>query len=112
MPSLNKFLPTFWLFNAFTQIIYGAKLDNKPEVSLKRETFDFPDGGTGTIDWGPIHKDYTESASLPILIILPGLTGGVTSAYIRHCILDTSSHGFRTVVYTQRGLENTQLVTN
>lgn len=80
-------------------------------MPIEREEFRFRDGGTGCLDWGPIHHKYSDTDDLPIVLILPGLTGSINSAYIRHCILDLYKYGFRTVVYTNRGLEDTPLTT-
>jgi predicted alpha/beta-fold hydrolase len=74
---IGEYKPTFWLFNACSQIIYGAKCDAIPYVPLNKEIITFEDGGTGVLTYGPIHHSYNDKEDLPILIILPGLTGGV-----------------------------------
>jgi len=65
------------------------------------------DGGEIALDWG-IKKGTTqlgapEENSLPVLLILPGLTGSSSGSCAMHLALDGIAAGYRPVVFNQRG---------
>ena len=39
----------------------------------------------------------------PVILILPGLTGGSHDSYIQHMVLNARRAGFRAVVFNSRG---------
>jgi len=43
-------------------------------------------------------------------LVLPGLTGGINTSYVRYAILAGMNNGFRTVVYTNWGLDDTRMI--
>jgi len=45
-------------------------------------------------------------------MIIPGLTGGINSSYVRYAMLSGIQNGFRTVIYTNRGLDDTRMITS
>jgi predicted alpha/beta-fold hydrolase len=49
--------------------------------------------------------------SAPVLILLPGLTGGSDDTYVRFAARDAEAAGMRTVVFTARGCGDTMLTT-
>ena len=76
-----------------------------------REIVTLADGGEVALDWG-IMKDLSQPESirpspsqqdLPVLLILPGLTGCSKNSYAMHLAQDGVIAGYRPVVFNQRG---------
>lgn len=65
------------------------------------------DGGEIALDWyeAGCKKDS------PIVIILPGLTGGSQSEYIKFLVMAGNQKGIRCVVFINRGLGGVELKT-
>jgi abhydrolase domain-containing protein 1/3 len=71
-------------------------------ISYSRETLQFDDGGTYSLDWhGP--------KSAKILFIVPGLTGGSEAIYIKHLVAEGARRGFSCAVLHGRGISGTPL---
>ncbi|KAE8677272.1 Esterase/lipase/thioesterase family protein isoform 2 [Hibiscus syriacus] len=47
----------------------------------------------------------------PILILLPGLTGGCQDSYVKHMLVKAKSKGWRVVVFNSRGCANSPVTT-
>eukprot|EP00891_Asterochloris_glomerata_P000961 jgi/Astpho2/961/e_gw1.00016.122.1_t len=65
-----------------------------------------PDGGTVSLDYhqlppGKAMQDLEDDA--PVIILLPGLTGGSHDTYVRYMVQACSQHGVRAVVFNSRG---------
>ena len=66
------------------------------------------DGGEIALDWGTIenHGHVTPSPNqqdMPVLLILPGITGSSDKNYAMHLTQDGIASGYRPVVFNQRG---------
>lgn len=72
---------------------------------LCREILTLLDGGEVALDWA--EKDC--SATSPIVIILPGLTGGSQSEYIKCLVSAAKKVGIRCVIFNNRGLGGMKL---
>ena len=77
-------------------------------VYLYREVLTLSDGGEVALDWGVMtdattHLGSGEDRNLPVLLILPGLTGSSTGTIAMHLSLDGIATGYRPVVFNQRG---------
>lgn len=74
---------------------------------LNREILRLQDGGQIALDWS-MHGC---SENAPIVIILPGLTGGSQSEYIKFLVTAANQKGIRCVVFINRGLGGIELKT-
>lgn len=64
-----------------------------------------PDGGEVALDWA--EKDC--SVTSPIVIILPGLTGGSQAEYVKCLVSAARKVGIRCVIFNNRGLGGLKL---
>jgi predicted alpha/beta-fold hydrolase len=107
--ELSSFHSTPWLNLGLLQSLFGSTpihlfsdMEAVKHIEYKREVFKFSDGGSYSLDtFGP--------DSNKILFIVPGLTGGSESAYIKHIVLEAAAQGFRAVVMNGRGINGTPL---
>lgn len=65
------------------------------------------DGGEIALDW--LVKNCSENA--PVVVILPGLTGGSQSEYIRSLVIAANQKGIKCCVFNNRGLGGVNLKT-
>ncbi len=78
------------------------------------------DGGEVALDWGivqSINQSNEETSTidqqtLPVLLILTGITGGSEEAYCMHLVMDGIFSGYRPVVLNQRGCGGLPLKVN
>jgi len=73
--------------------------------TLRREILALSDGGEVALDWA--EKDC--SITSPIVVILPGLTGGSQAEYIKCLVSAARKNGIRCVIFNNRGLGGLQL---
>ena len=103
------FLSTPWINSGLLQSFFGSTsrplstdIDSIKHIEYTRKTNKFTDGGTYSIDtYG--------KASKRILFIVPGLTGGSESAYIKHLVAEGEKRGFQSIVMNGRGINGTPL---
>lgn len=99
-------LPAF-LNNGHVETIFAALFRKKPHICYRRELIHMPDGGTVALDT----EDQVTTASLPsdapVLILLPGLTGGSEDSYVQHAVVHAREAGIRAVVFNGRGTSDT-----
>lgn len=104
-PTLTStYHPSLFLTNGHVETIIAAKTRSKPPVEYQRECLLRPDGGCVSLDWE--HLDSQHHAlpdDAPVLILLPGLTGGSGDSYVRHAVLQAREAGIRAVVFNSRG---------
>lgn len=105
----ERFWPTIWCVESRAQTIIANIFRERllQQVTYHREVLDMADGGIVALDW----LDEGCSASAPVLLILPGLTGSSQAEYIRCLVKAANRSGFRTVVFNNRGLGGVQLKT-
>ncbi|XP_018338759.1 PREDICTED: phospholipase ABHD3 [Trachymyrmex septentrionalis] len=105
----NKFWPTLWCFESRAQTIMASILRSQilPYLEYRREILALPDGGEVALDWA--EKDC--SITSPIVVILPGLTGGSQAEYIKCLVSAVRKNGIRCVIFNNRGLGGLQLKT-
>eukprot|EP00741_Cyanophora_paradoxa_P005159 tig00000863_g5001.t1 len=90
------------------QTILAALFRRAPEgLHYAREEMEAEDGGLFALDYGVASAgappDSIADPATPVLLLLPGLTGGSGDRYIRFCALHALRSGFRPVVYCPRG---------
>ncbi|KYN27381.1 PREDICTED: phospholipase ABHD3 [Trachymyrmex cornetzi] len=105
----NKFWPTLWCFESRAQTIMASILRSRilPYLEYRREILALSDGGEVALDWA--EKDC--SITSPIVVILPGLTGGSQAEYIKCLVSAARKNGIRCVIFNNRGLGGLQLKT-
>ncbi|XP_026669734.1 phospholipase ABHD3 isoform X2 [Ceratina calcarata] len=98
----NKFWPTLWCFESRAQTIIASLLRSKmmPRIHYRREILALSDGGEVALDWA----EEGCSATSPIVIILPGLTGASQAEYIKCLVSSAKKAGIRCVIFNNRGL--------
>ncbi|GKV38826.1 hypothetical protein SLEP1_g46693 [Rubroshorea leprosula] len=97
-------------WNRHIETLFAAFYRSVPDVRYRRECLRTQDDGTVALDWvGGDHRRL--SADVPILILLPGLTGGSQDSYVRHMLVRARSRGWRTVVFNSRGCGNSPVTT-
>lgn len=98
------------------ETIFAAKARPVPGVDYERELLRTPDGGTVALDTlsedgegrggnekGEASLPPPLSGDSPVLVVLPGLTGGSHDAYVQHLATSSRKAGFRPVVFNFRG---------
>lgn len=94
------------LANGHVETIFAAFARKGPGVEYDRELVKTGDGGTVALDTpraplGASAPPLPDDA--PVLIVLPGLTGGSHDAYVQHLAVEAARAGLRTVVFNSRG---------
>ncbi|CAG9132494.1 unnamed protein product [Plutella xylostella] len=103
LPLLQaRYWPTPWCVEARLQTVLGSVLRSRllPAVCYRRQLLALADGGTVALDW----LEDAAPAPAPVLLLLPGLTGGAQADYARCLALAARRLGARCVVFNQRGL--------
>ncbi|XP_017973797.1 PREDICTED: embryogenesis-associated protein EMB8 isoform X1 [Theobroma cacao] len=104
----NPFPLIAW--NRHVETIFAAFFRSVPDVRLRRESLRVKDGGSVALDW--VSGDQRRlSPDAPILILLPGLTGGSQDSYVRHMLNKAKSKGWRVVVFNSRGCGGSPVTT-
>ncbi|GAV88905.1 Abhydrolase_6 domain-containing protein [Cephalotus follicularis] len=89
-------------WNRHVETIFASFFRQIPDVKLRRECLRTKDDGAVSLDWvSGDHLDVPPDS--PLLILLPGLTGGSQDAYVRHMLMRARSNGWRVVVFNSRG---------
>ncbi|KMZ60404.1 Abhydrolase domain-containing protein [Zostera marina] len=97
-------------WNRHIETIFAAFYRSVPDVVLKRECVRTNDDGVVSLDW-VFGEDLDLSFNSPILILLPGLTGGSHDSYVRHMAFKARRDGFRVVVFNSRGCAGSPVIT-
>ncbi|XP_077286849.1 abhydrolase domain containing Hydr1 [Arctopsyche grandis] len=105
----EKFWPTLWCFESRLQTIIASVLRTSilADIQYRREILKLADGGEVALDW----MDKGCAKNSPIVIILPGLTGGSQAEYIKCLVNGGVSIGIRCVIFNNRGLGGMELKT-
>ncbi|MDX1497631.1 MAG: hydrolase [Salinisphaeraceae bacterium] len=96
----SRFKPAAWLKNPHAQTLWAALARRQPQLPLRRERIELPDGDFVDIDWR-IEDDRNRHG--PIVVILHGLTGSIESKYARGLMNALADHGCRSLVMNFRG---------
>ncbi|KAK2664386.1 hypothetical protein Ddye_002960 [Dipteronia dyeriana] len=104
----NAFPVICW--NRHIETIFAAFFRSLPDVRLKRECLRTKDNGSVALDW--VSGDHERlPPDSPLLILLPGLTGGSGDTYVRHMLLRASNKQWRVVVFNSRGCADSPVTT-
>ncbi|KAK7312134.1 hypothetical protein VNO77_35762 [Canavalia gladiata] len=96
--------------NRHLETIFAAFFRSVPDVKLRRQCLRTQDGGSVALDWVS-GDDRLLPPDSPLLILLPGLTGGSEDAYVRHMLVRARSKGWRVVVFNSRGCGDSPVTT-
>eukprot|EP01120_Amphizonella_sp_Union-15-10_P008889 TRINITY_DN3286_c0_g2_i3.p1 TRINITY_DN3286_c0_g2~~TRINITY_DN3286_c0_g2_i3.p1 ORF type:complete len:380 (-),score=40.06 TRINITY_DN3286_c0_g2_i3:70-1209(-) len=103
----EKYWPTFWCYNQHLTTYLGS-FKTIPVLTFERELINLEDGGVLALDW---FNRLSKPMNQPTLIIVPGLSGGSASNYIRHSIKGMIDIGWCCVVMNYRGMGGLDLRT-
>ncbi|KAJ7839133.1 Alpha/Beta hydrolase protein [Mycena olivaceomarginata] len=105
----HDFRTPWWLFNGHARTLYAnARLAKEDQMWYERKILRVSDGGTLGLDFAPIDTRHLDDNS-PIIVAVPGLTGGSHEAYLRAILSPASitvkkgGLGYRVVVVNLRG---------
>ncbi|XP_023125534.1 phospholipase ABHD3-like isoform X1 [Amphiprion ocellaris] len=109
----ERFSPTPWCWGGRLQTLVCALIKSRPPVAYRNELIRTVDGGQISLDWvdNQASHSYPESSTRPTVLILPGLTGNSQQPYVLHAINQATRHGYRCVVFNNRGLGGEELLT-
>ena len=81
--------------------------------TLQREMLPLADGGEIALDWAVPHEvdDLVELKDLPVLALVPGISGEHFDLYMRSTIAEGVRAGYCVVAVNHRGARNTELLT-
>lgn len=96
--------------NRHVETIFAAFFRSLPDVTFRRECVRTKDDGAVALDWVAGDDRHLPSLS-PVLILLPGLTGGSEDTYVRHMLIRARKLGWRVVVFNSRGCANSPVTT-
>ncbi|KAJ4956033.1 hypothetical protein NE237_012816 [Protea cynaroides] len=97
-------------WNCHLETIFAAFFRSLPSVRLRRECLRTKDDGVVALDWVS-GDDRRLPAESPVLILLPGLTGGSGDTYVRHMLVRARSNRWRVVVFNSRGCGDSPVTT-
>ncbi|TNM94948.1 hypothetical protein fugu_017707 [Takifugu bimaculatus] len=109
----ERFRPTPWCWGGRLQTLVCALLKSGPPTTYRNELIRTADGGQISLDWvdNEVSATHPESSTRPTVLILPGLTGNSQQWYVRHAISQATRHGYRCVVFNNRGVGGEELLT-
>ncbi|XP_063617082.1 protein ABHD1 [Cydia splendana] len=105
----TPYWPTPWCVEARLQTVLGSILRSLllPHARYRREVLRLADGGQVALDW----LENSAGPGAPVLLVLPGLTGGSQADYVRALCAAARQLGAQAVVFHYRGLGGIKLTT-
>ncbi|KAL1324655.1 hypothetical protein HN51_034820 [Arachis hypogaea] len=97
-------------WNRHIETISASFYRSIPDIRLRRQCLRTQDGGAVALDWVS-GDDRRLPPDAPLLILLPGLTGGSGDSYVRHMLNKARSKGWRVVVFNSRGCGDSPVTT-
>lgn len=99
------------LNNGHVETIFAALFRSRPHILYDRELLHMPDGGVVALDSEDLPESDRLPADAPVLILLPGLTGGSEDSYVQHAVVHARRAGIRAVVFNSRGTSESPVTT-
>ncbi|KAI3983326.1 hypothetical protein MKX01_013393 [Papaver californicum] len=97
-------------WNRHVETIFAAFFRSLPGVRFRRECLRTADNGVVSLDW--VCGDESQIPNdAPLLILLPGLTGGSGDTYVQHMLARARKLQWRVVVFNSRGCGGSPVVT-
>jgi predicted alpha/beta-fold hydrolase len=109
IPTLLRpvYRTSFWLPFRFCEVIYGNTMDKRPFIKYDTEILETPDGENLMVNWAKVHDTFVDDEekmkNMPVVLLLPGLTGGFHSNYFKVLMLELRKYGFMPVIFNPRG---------
>lgn len=99
----EPYWPTPWCVEARLQTVLGSLLRSHclPRLVFRREVLRLSDGGQVALDW---LGEAGRAPGRPVLLLLPGLTGGPHADYVRCLCAAAEALHADVVVFSNRGL--------
>ncbi|VDI45727.1 phospholipase ABHD3-like [Mytilus galloprovincialis] len=108
----SKFKPTIWCFESRAQTILRSFIPTSIRITYDAEIITLSDGGQIILDWYENENPmFPDKETRPTILLLPGLTGDSSCSYILHLVSEAAQHGYRSVVFNQRGNGGAKLKT-
>jgi len=107
----SNFKPHFLLPTAFSQLILFPLISTSPEKLNLKEKEKVNDFGSSLI-WGSFSKEAEkcfkteDDINMPILIVLPGITGDDSDNYINRICYEGLKNNYKVVIYNNRMLSD------
>ena len=95
----STFKPAWWLTNSHAQTMYPTLLRRLNAPVTKLEQLELPDGDFLNLAWAEGELESTA----PLVILLHGLGGSLSSSYIPGLMQACNQHGWRSVLMHFRG---------
>ncbi|KAF0683106.1 Aste57867_24794 [Aphanomyces stellatus] len=110
---VEKYHPTWYLFNGHLQTLFLALGNRFPVVQYRREHVHLTDGGLVSLDWAvpPTMDDVLRQHNHPTVLLLHGHCGGSWENYMRNAADKLLHEGWRVVVMNARGCSKTPVLT-
>lgn len=102
--TATPFKPAWWLNNCHLQTLYPTLFRPKIKLNRTRERIHTPDGDFLDLDWYKQNSDDTQ----PLVIIMHGLAGSSSSAYVLGLQKSISLMAWRSVALNFRGCSGQQ----
>ncbi|PSC76782.1 Embryogenesis-associated EMB8 [Micractinium conductrix] len=99
------------LNNGHVETIVAAAFRQRPHILYDRELLALPDGGCVALDTEDLPAAERLPDDAPVLLLLPGLTGGSEDTYVQHAVLRARQAGMRAVVFNSRGTSGSPVLT-
>ncbi|MBI3307667.1 MAG: alpha/beta fold hydrolase [Candidatus Omnitrophica bacterium] len=96
--AYESFKPAWWCRGAHAQTIYGGLFRPAPNIALRRERVEIPDGDFLDLDW----LDSKEKS--PMVIILHGLGSSSKAPYALSLFREIQNRGWQAVALNARGV--------
>jgi len=98
----EQYRPPFWLFSSHLQGPLGLVLRKRILIQYRSETVIAVDGAHLSLKWATSTSNGNSGdptkADAPVMLILPGLTGGSDKQYITHMVDESLKRGWRSAV--------------
>ncbi|XP_046959651.1 phospholipase ABHD3 [Vanessa cardui] len=114
VPILSEpYWPTPWCVESRLQTVLGSVLRSHllSHIHYRREILRLSDGGQVALDWAEIEEETEDGSPRPVMLVLPGLTGGSQADYVRCLVAAARQLGAHCVVFNNRGLGGLPLTT-
>eukprot|EP00884_Botryococcus_braunii_P020405 jgi/Botrbrau1/7048/Bobra.0165s0071.1 len=103
-------VPLF-LSNGHIETIAASKLRKDLKRVYVRELLTMSDGGTVALDYEDLKSARELPDDAPVMVVLPGLTGGSHDTYVQHMVGTAHRQGIRAVVFNSRGTSDAPVTT-
>eukprot|EP00798_Chlamydomonas_sp_ICE-L_P020084 gene20084-26801_t len=104
----SPYRPLPFLTNRHVETLFATFFRSCPSILYNRECLLMRDGGSIALDW---EGQCTLPRGAPVLILLPGLSGGSNDSYVCHGVDQARRQGIRAAVFNSRGTANSPVTT-